>query len=82
MRLSRCPSCQSDNIIPNATLHEMNSPYARLMVTVYSKPDALLLKKPVDTWAKCAVCGNCGYLMLYAENPQVLWEAYQTQKNS
>ena len=82
MRLSHCPSCQSDNIIPNAMIHELESNLKRLMVTVYSKPDALLLKKPVDTWATCAVCGNCGYIMLHVEDPQALWDAYQAQKNS
>ncbi|WP_054532997.1 hypothetical protein [Herpetosiphon geysericola] len=82
MHIAHCPICQSNKIIPNAMIHELESDLKRLMVTVYSKPEALLLKKPVDTWVKCAVCGNCGHIMLHAEDPQALWEAYQAQKNS
>lgn len=82
MPIAHCPICQSNKIIPNAMIHELESDLKRLMVTVYSKPEALLLKKPVDTWVKCAVCGNCGHIMLHTEDPQALWEAYQAQKNS
>ncbi len=82
MHVSRCPSCQSNNIIPNASLHELNNRYARLMVTVYENPKAVFAKGGVDTWVKCTVCGACGHIMLHAENPQALWDAYQAQQNN
>lgn len=78
----QCAMCQSNKIIPTATIHEMEKRYERLMVTVYTNPKAVFAKGGVDTWVTCAICGDCGHIMLYAEDPQALWQAYQAQQKS
>lgn len=73
----RCPSCGSDAIIPDAflTVKDMVSA-AKLLVGVYRKPDALMMKAPERVDADLRVCGDCGHVSLVASDPRRLWEAH------
>ena len=47
-----------------------------LRVAVARKPEALIFKseEKIDTYAR--VCGECGFVELFAEDPLALYEAY------
>ena len=40
-----------------------------LSVATYRKPQALLFKGQVTTTVSAWVCGTCGFVELYADNP-------------
>lgn len=73
----RCTRCDSDAVIPEAFLgvKDLSSP-AKLLVGVYTKPDALVMKGPVRSQVRVRVCGDCGLIETEAEEPRKLWDAY------
>lgn len=73
----RCPNCGSDAVIPNAFLRVKDTiSEARLQVGVYRKPEALVMKGPERVEVGVRVCGDCGFVSAFAEEPRKLWEAY------
>lgn len=65
-----CPKCGSRDIIAPAEVHgSLDRP---IKVGTYQNPDALIFKGrqevPIFAW----VCGVCGYLELYASDPNDL----------
>ena len=73
----RCPSCGSDALIPDAflTIKEWGSNFTP-QVGVFRKPEALMMKAPERTDAGLRVCGDCGFVALFAKDPRVLWDAH------
>jgi hypothetical protein len=48
----------------------------RLGVKVFEHPEALVFKGAHAADLRSRVCGECGYVELYVENPQELYSAY------
>ncbi len=75
-----CSSCGSDALIPDAFLFDgtstMNGATTAFGVGVYAAPDALLRKSPATSRASYRVCGDCGFAMLFADDPRALWDGY------
>lgn len=69
-----CLRCGSSHIIPDAEINDSNG--STLKVTVHRRPDASVFKKPVQSKTRFQVCGVCGNVELYVEDPEGLWEAY------
>lgn len=69
---ARCPRCQSDKVIPGASLVEEG--YVR--VQVCGRPDALVFKDRMASPVVVDVCGACGHLDLRAERPEDLYEHF------
>lgn len=66
-----CPVCGTDKWIPNA---EVWSEYPAVVLVRGKTP--VEWKDPVSASSsiKPRVCGECGYIALFAGNPQLLWE--------
>ena len=79
-----CGRCGSSKIIPRARAIDLgdHAIVGSLRVAVERDPDALFFKgeERVDTYAR--ICGECGFVELFAEDPQALYEAYVTAKST
>ena len=53
-----------------------------LEIAVDAKPDAVFFKQRYKSGLKVSVCGECGYLEFYAEEPSRLYRAYQNMLNN
>jgi hypothetical protein len=53
-----------------------------LTLVVYENPDALLFKGSNEGTLQARVCGECGYLELFLENPSELYETYRNSKGT
>jgi hypothetical protein len=70
----RCVACGSDAVILDAVPSVGGSYTVR--VTVYRKPDAKLNKQAISTGGHARVCGDCSFVMIYADEPHVIWDGY------
>ncbi len=80
--MKNCLKCDSDKIIPNARVLDTGQ-YAAgyLHIAIEGDPDALFFKETTKCEAKVFVCGSCGYVEFYAENPNLIYQAYQNTLN-
>jgi len=74
----RCLKCGSDSMIPDVRVLDRGHGNDRkpAEIGVYTKPDAILLKGEVRVETLAMVCGDCGFVELYAADPLKLWEAH------
>lgn len=74
----RCLKCGSDAMIPDVRLIDRGDADYRkpAEVGVATKPDATLFKGEVRVGTSAMVCGDCGFVELYAADPVTLWEAH------
>ena len=75
----RCLKCGSDSMIPDARLIDSDANSGTRKTTevgLATKPDAILLKGEVRTGTHAVVCGDCGFVELYADDPATLWDAH------
>lgn len=70
-----CDKCGSDKVIPQAKVIEDND----LSVVVDENPDAVFFKRKTSSGITAKVCGNCGFIELYASDPQSIYSASQDQ---
>lgn len=77
-----CDKCGSDKIIPHAKVIDRIGSGAEgdLAVSVDEKPDAFMFKQRIRSGVSAKVCGNCGFLELYADDPASLYSAYENQE--
>ena len=80
---SRCPKCQSPEIIPKVRIvdfahGEMDK--RSLKVEVEENPAAWVFKGIHRGTLTATICGACGFAELYVSNPQELLEAYRRQQ--
>jgi len=68
---AKCGHCGSDKIISNAFVG------GEFCVGVMTEPQAYIFKGHESQDATARVCGNCGYIQLFAKNPGALYSAYQ-----
>ena len=72
-----CTRCGSDAMIPEALLRAVDYvSEVKLEAVVNTKPDAIMMKGPVRTGVRVAVCGDCGFIEAEASEPRKLWAAY------
>ena len=74
-----CGRCGSTKIIPGARVVDRgdnDSESFTLRVAVARDPDAIFFtgEERIDTSAR--VCGDCGFVELFAKDPHALYEAY------
>lgn len=80
----KCAACGSERIIPmapirnraDAALSNRGVINGEPTITINTKPGAIfggVVYGRIHAW----VCGDCGYMPLFADNPQELYEAYQ-----
>lgn len=71
----RCTKCNSDRMVDGAYIAGAQGP--RIVVGVEQHPDKGRLTRVVSTGVHASVCGSCGYVELWANRPDEIWEAYQ-----
>ena len=76
MLTAKCPQCGSDRIIPDVRINDQAGHYVVLGVSVYEHPDALLFRGTHSRTLRSQVCGECGYVASFVDNPQELYEIY------
>lgn len=71
---SKCPKCGSTEIIADAKAIDRGHADAQKEFTVatFGKPDALIFKEKHTSIISAWVCGECGYVELYADSPSAL----------
>ncbi len=74
----RCLKCGSDAVIPDVRLIDRREGNARMPAElgVETKPDALMFTGEVRVSTRAQVCGDCGFVEVYAADPRTLWDAY------
>jgi predicted nucleic-acid-binding Zn-ribbon protein len=70
----KCPKCGSSDIIADARALGSDSFNALqdLSVATYRHPGALIFKGQQTSTLSAWVCGGCGFVELYADNPAAL----------
>jgi hypothetical protein len=54
----------------------------RIVVSAEKRPEPGGESHPVSTLVHACVCGSCGYVELWANRPNELWEAFQRNERS
>lgn len=82
--LEKCPKCESGKIIPRVRLIDRGAYNVAgpLTVRVDGNPDALLFKYTHDGMLQAWICGGCGYVETYVDNPGELYAVYQQSLSS
>ena len=70
----RCAACGSDAVIPDMA-PSLGGTYA-VRVTLYTQPESRFKPKPVTSPGSVRVCGDCGFIMAFADDPRALWDGY------
>lgn len=81
-----CPKCGSDKIIPRVRIIDRydTDPTKKsdLELEVYQKPSAWIFKGTKAGALQASVCGACGYVELFVENPAELYAVYEQAKEN
>jgi predicted nucleic-acid-binding Zn-ribbon protein len=79
--IDNCEKCGSDKIIPNAkAIDRDGGGDGNLLVSVDEKPDAFVFKQRIRSSVSAKICGDCGFIEFYADEPQSLYSAYINQE--
>ena len=74
----RCLKCGSDAIVPDVLFLEKTNEGKRqpVQLAIRRKPNAWIFKDEVWQATQAQVCGDCGFVELYAPDPAALWDAH------
>lgn len=77
-RVESCAKCRSAKVIPRARIIDRGdyNVHADLTVHVYENPEALIFRGTNAGTLTAWICGECGYVETYIENPGELYAAY------
>ncbi len=73
-----CLRCGSDSIIPDVRPVDRGEANARYVteVGIVTNPAALMFKGEVRSETRAQVCADCGFVEVYAVDPEALWNAH------
>jgi predicted nucleic-acid-binding Zn-ribbon protein len=70
-----CPKCKSTKVIADARVRDRGD-FANmaheLQISTYRNPDAMIFKEARLSTVSAWVCGDCGFVELYADSPRTL----------
>ena len=74
----KCSKCGSEKIIPSAPLLDtgQNASGQLQALVGFNKPQAWIMKGPIVATMKANICGECGFMEFYANDPAALYKAY------
>ncbi|WP_420455263.1 hypothetical protein [Rubrivirga sp.] len=74
----RCLKCGSDAMVPDVRVIDRGESDMRKTAELglATKPGALLFKGEVRSETRALVCGDCGFVEVYAADPHRLWDAH------
>jgi hypothetical protein len=73
----QCPKCGSDRVIPDVHILDYGQWQGQLTARVDTNPDAIVFKGPMTSQLRGRVCGDCGFVELFVQNPGTLYKAWQ-----
>jgi hypothetical protein len=73
----KCVRCRSDKVIPQARIIDKMGHAIRLGVRVYENPEALMFKGAHFGELRARICGDCGHVEIFVENPGELYSTYR-----
>lgn len=76
-----CGKCGSDKIVPKVQVIDRgdHSVEGNLEVAIDENPDAFFFRERFRAGISARVCGNCGFVEFYVNNPDLLYSAHQKQ---
>jgi predicted nucleic-acid-binding Zn-ribbon protein len=78
---TRCPKCGSKDLIPDVHVH--GGFHARsLKVEIVENPEAWIDKGVRESILTSTVCGRCGFVELYARNPEELLKVHRQKRSA
>ena len=76
-RVDKCAKCGSGTVAQRAmAVDRTDAGELDLQVRVDAKPSAFILKKSACSKLHAFVCGSCGYVEFYADDPKTLYDAF------
>ena len=80
----RCIGCGSTRLVPNARLIDRSGldKKSDLTLEIYGKPDALIFKNTKKCVLNAVVCGECGHVALYVDDPEDLWRIHSRRQDA
>ena len=84
-KIDKCAKCGSTSIIRRALVVDKVSAAGaeqNFTVRVDADPGAVMFKKSVRSDVHAWICGECGYMELYADNPAELYQAFSTAQST
>lgn len=76
-RTNQCLKCGSNEIIADAkALDNCYGGPPDMSVATFRKPDAIMFKGQTISTLSAWVCGDCGYVELYADKPGLIKRAF------
>lgn len=70
----RCTRCNSDMMMDGVYVADAGG--TRVVVSVDSDGTPARATRPVSTQVHASVCGSCGFVELWANRPDELWDVY------
>ena len=83
--VDKCAKCGSSSIIRRALVIDKVSAAGNeqsFTVRVDADPGAVMFKKSVRSDIHAWICGECGFIEMYADNPLELYKAFTTAQSS
>ena len=81
-----CAKCSSNKLIRNIALVDRYGDFggkaAQAEVEICVNPQAWIFQGSVSGKLYSVICGDCGYVEMYVDNPQELYEAYLKSLNN
>jgi len=73
----QCAKCGSREIVPRAlVLDQGSNSDMKLKTAVETKPSALIFRRPVMSSLFARICGECGFVELFVDDPRAIYDAY------
>ena len=73
----QCPKCESDRVIPDVQILDHGQWMGQLTARVDANPDAIVFKGAMTSQLLGRVCGECGFVELFVQNPGALYNAWR-----
>lgn len=79
-----CAKCGSLKLIRDAIVIDRgdSNTEGKMNVAVDEKPAALIFKQRIRSSVSSVVCGDCGYIEFYADDPDALYAAYRNRRDN
>lgn len=84
-RVDKCAKCSSTSVIQRAmAVDKVSAAGAEQASTVRvdADPNAMVFKKSARSVVHAWICGQCGYIELYADNPGELYQAFTAAQST
>ena len=77
-----CPACQSSHLIPDVRVVDRSQSFLQnLTVEVDRRPQAFIFRDSTPSDVRAWICGRCGYMSLFVDEPRELLRAYNDTKH-